>query len=554
MHPIKSKKLKLVSAILLCLTVANGCAIDPKTGQPSLKETFASDDPCSSNARNIGVAVGVTAGALLGYAAKKDGKGAVVGAAAGGLLGGLIGSNMDRRRCELSKVAKQYGLEMEFANIQSDGQVVADSKDVDANEKEKATGMSVTLRDSQGAQGQFELGSDALTPRAQAYFTAIAAQYNPEEQASKLSNRADVAKYKQAVAQHKLLLIGHTDDTGASDFNATLSERRAQAVAKFLSEHGVPKASLYFQGAGETLPIADNRTDDGRSKNRRVEIVEMFSDTDFKKYLSAKTPRYEYYRTVASVAPTVKNNAVKETGPTKNAAPIAQDAASKPGIVSNQAAARPAATPAGSNTSAKVSALHDPADGLDFGGTRLTDSNSKLKVGAVAAEKAGFSFISQAFADDAAVLSNCSQDHPRVSGAVKSLQTGQAYSTTEYLPGLYRTTWSDKVNGHQLVLNKVAVLRDSAEPISSPELKIYANYDPQKNRNPKPDLLLNPQVNVYRGSNGLLYRVFVGGDRGVQCFDMLLPTGGGFTADDGRLLYTHQGEIFVSKFQPQMLR
>lgn len=64
---------------------------------------------------------------------------------------------------------------------------------------------------------------------------------------------------------------GHTDSTGPEDYNQQLSERRAQAVVDLLvNEHGIPRQRLEAKGYGESQPVADNSTDEGRAANRRV--------------------------------------------------------------------------------------------------------------------------------------------------------------------------------------------------------------------------------------------------------------------------------------------
>jgi outer membrane protein OmpA-like peptidoglycan-associated protein len=69
-------------------------------------------------------------------------------------------------------------------------------------------------------------------------------------------------------------VYGHTDSTGTVAWNTTLSKRRAESVAKYLSEHGIDAARLdKIEGFAATEPIADNKTKEGRSKNRRVQIV-----------------------------------------------------------------------------------------------------------------------------------------------------------------------------------------------------------------------------------------------------------------------------------------
>lgn len=72
----------------------------------------------------------------------------------------------------------------------------------------------------------------------------------------------------------KLTLVGHTDNTGDSNSNISLSTKRAQAVANYLQRKGIPKDRFQMiDGAGENEPIADNNTATGKSKNRRVVIT-----------------------------------------------------------------------------------------------------------------------------------------------------------------------------------------------------------------------------------------------------------------------------------------
>ncbi|MDD2057819.1 OmpA family protein [Pseudomonas sp. GD03860] len=67
-------------------------------------------------------------------------------------------------------------------------------------------------------------------------------------------------------------VIGHTDSQGADAYNQTLSERRASSVAEYLISQGLSPAKVTSQGRGESEPIADNDTEEGRAQNRRVEL------------------------------------------------------------------------------------------------------------------------------------------------------------------------------------------------------------------------------------------------------------------------------------------
>lgn len=83
-----------------------------------------------------------------------------------------------------------------------------------------------------------------------------------------------VAEIMSADKALKLEIQGHTDNAGTDAHNQTLSEARAKAVLTWLVQHGVPADRLTAKGYGKTKPVADNGSDEGRAKNRRVEIAD----------------------------------------------------------------------------------------------------------------------------------------------------------------------------------------------------------------------------------------------------------------------------------------
>jgi OOP family OmpA-OmpF porin len=69
-----------------------------------------------------------------------------------------------------------------------------------------------------------------------------------------------------------IVAVGHTDSVGTDAYNQKLSIRRAEAVKKHLVSQGIEAKRIYVEGKGESQPVADNKTAEGRSKNRRVQI------------------------------------------------------------------------------------------------------------------------------------------------------------------------------------------------------------------------------------------------------------------------------------------
>jgi OOP family OmpA-OmpF porin len=79
----------------------------------------------------------------------------------------------------------------------------------------------------------------------------------------------------QQDASLKLKVEGHTDNQGVAAANLVLSQKRAEAVVAWLVAHGIDRSRLNASGRGQTQPVADNGTEEGRAKNRRVELVKI---------------------------------------------------------------------------------------------------------------------------------------------------------------------------------------------------------------------------------------------------------------------------------------
>lgn len=174
----------------------------------------------------IGAGAGGLAGAVIGKVAGNTVTGAIIGAAVGGAAGAAIGNYMDRQAEELDQ-------ELENAEVERVGEGI------------KITFDSGIL---------FDFDSYALRP---------ASRENIRELSDVLKKYEDT----------KILFAGHTDSKGSEEYNQQLSEDRAKAVASFTAEQGVASDRMIITGYGESDPVADNSTEAGRQKNRRVEIA-----------------------------------------------------------------------------------------------------------------------------------------------------------------------------------------------------------------------------------------------------------------------------------------
>jgi OOP family OmpA-OmpF porin len=110
--------------------------------------------------------------------------------------------------------------------------------------------------------------SEKVTFAADAFFDFDKSVLKPEGRA-KLD---DLVSKMSGLNLEVIIAVGHTDSVGSDTYNQKLSIRRSEAVKSYLVSKGVEKNRVYTEGKGEKQPVADNKTAEGRAKNRRVEI------------------------------------------------------------------------------------------------------------------------------------------------------------------------------------------------------------------------------------------------------------------------------------------
>ena len=175
----------------------------------------------------IGAAGGAVAGGVIGkVAGNNPALGAVIGTVVGGAAGAVIGRQMDKQAKEIEQTVP--GAEVERVG---EGIVV--------NFNEKVL---------------FGFNQSALNANSYAALDKLVTVLN---------------KYGQT----DLKIYGHTDSKGTDAYNQDLSERRAAAVASYLSSRGIGRTRLQTYGYGETTPKCTNDTEEGRACNRRVEFA-----------------------------------------------------------------------------------------------------------------------------------------------------------------------------------------------------------------------------------------------------------------------------------------
>jgi OOP family OmpA-OmpF porin len=107
-----------------------------------------------------------------------------------------------------------------------------------------------------------------VTYAADTFFDFDKAVLKPEGKAK----LADLAEKVGAIDLEVVIAVGHTDSVGSNAYNQALSVRRAEAVKAYIVSKGIESNRVYTEGKGETQSVADNKTREGRAKNRRVEV------------------------------------------------------------------------------------------------------------------------------------------------------------------------------------------------------------------------------------------------------------------------------------------
>ena len=107
-----------------------------------------------------------------------------------------------------------------------------------------------------------------VTYAADAFFDFDKSVLKPEGKA-KLD---DLTSKVKDINLEVIIAVGHTDSVGSDAYNQKLSVRRSEAIKAYLVSKGIEKNRVYTEGKGEKQPVADNKTTEGRAKNRRVEI------------------------------------------------------------------------------------------------------------------------------------------------------------------------------------------------------------------------------------------------------------------------------------------
>jgi outer membrane protein OmpA-like peptidoglycan-associated protein len=207
---------------------------------------------------------------LTNACATKTGTGAAAGAGGGALLGGGIGALMGGGKGAL------VGAGVGAAAGAGVGALVGNYMD----KQEKA------LKDVKGAK--VERQGDQLNVKFNAAILFDTGKATLKEQSKK-----DLGEFAKVLTEYKettLVIEGHTDNKGKKKINQKLSRARAESVIAFMETQGVARERMTPVGLADDEPVADNKTDDGRMQNRRVEVQIAANEELKKQDAAAATP------------------------------------------------------------------------------------------------------------------------------------------------------------------------------------------------------------------------------------------------------------------------
>lgn len=449
----------------------------------SLTGCAISNPPAADIGKIVGAGSGATIGAVIGKEVGGDAGlliGLGIGALVGGIAGYFVGNYIDERREAQLKISQEKGTKIEFENL--------------AKGEEKQMKDKAIISD----KGQFKTDSAVLNKDAREFYTLLAKTYKEQDK--------------------KILIVGHTDDTGKESYNQTLSQKRAKAVGEIFAKNGVNIKNIYYQGAGSTKPRADNSTASGRELNRRVEIVELDSTSDVALYASAATQNSHYLR---------KNQPKKQPTQSKK---VAQKKDKKP----SKAVAKNLVDFGGKPSKGGLLALNDEFGTLQSSGF--------------------FTFATQARADN--IMLSCLNTQYKAyqnTPVAKSLASGKSLPrTSEHKRGLNGGAWMAQIQDHLIGVAPVAVL-NNAKVAKNPELYIYKEYIAGSKS--KADNTIKAKVSTSQGSDGLLYRVYASNkDSSIKCMDIVFDNKVAAKAK-GYLYYSDaNGEILEKEFKLEPIK
>ena len=331
----------------------------------------------------------------------------------------------------------------------------------------------------------------------------------------------------------ELVVVGHSDASGSAEFNFELSHRRAVAAAQALYRSGVSPDRITVAGSGETQPIADNETEVGRARNRRIEILE---------YPDGETP-------AELVAGAYRPMSLQEAVAAERRAAEMAAAAARDALEGNSTKQR-----------AVAGTRRTEASPFDFGGAPTAQPVEGLaalvgtikgpsiwdRLNPLRPARASETIESLDFACITAEF----QEPEFQEGLVREDNASDLSGPWVSKLGLYGTAWAGRVNGQLVTLADMAVLAEGT-PETAPTLYVHREY---RGGTAGADIKARGAATATLGEEGLLYRAYFEEDAWpVRCIDLVFDRTNPGTFRHGRLYYENYGRVYAATYKPEFV-
>ena len=411
----------------------------------------------------------------------KEGKGAIAGIAGGCLVGLLacnaIKNNAKRIACvvALCVAGEEIGRRIGESFDERDKRLAAIAL---KNRIEIKTQTYMTVK--KGEEEAFKEQTSRLPSGVQhrAYQDKTVYKSTVEfEAGSAKPSRAAVRVYEQIADAYrqdgirKVIITGHSDSSGPAEYNQKLSEARSRSVAAIFVRKGFPSWNIYYQGVGESEPIASNATRMGRAKNRRVEIVDAADVSGLAMY---------------------KRKSAQESQQVINGQKRKKVQAEKPKMPTWPVAVNSLLPFNGSP--------YENVQPLLPTGTLIVDSGRKSLM-----DRLSGSLITQAHASEVQAIPAFLNDDVAYSGMIKRMDGKDIdiYSPSDYMAGYFKQPLYAHVGNGLFSIYPVSILKSGWPVEQQPGMSIYKNYE---NARSSKDDVIEGTTATYIFGDQVLYR------------------------------------------------
>ncbi|WP_413112332.1 OmpA family protein [Thaumasiovibrio sp. DFM-14] len=325
------------------------------------------------------------------------------------------------------------------------------------------------------------------------------------------SDRADISdQFQLAKLRHFLnaylatldnsssvYVVGHTDSTGSAKYNQLLSEQRAKFIADELVRLGLDSTRLYYEGVGQSQPIASNATKAGREANRRFELLDIISNGEPVDFNVARTAMAKKQR--------IEN--------VLNMKPISE----RPEVPSKK-----------------------PTDGrLGLGGVPAASAPIDFQ-SLLAAQRHSLS------ADETNQhIATCIEVEPVYRSKTINYATGEPLTHSKELSSvgnLFRSTWVGQAENTRVKIGPIDIKRETLESATSPKVSFFINNDGGSEQ--VPDYIYTTHVETYKGDNSVLLRMYPEQRNAhMLCSDVIFSTEGDVTTKSAGIFYRNKRKV-----------